>query len=106
EKRVGRTATIPSTHLPPATRSRRRPTRQMRGDAMHETLEAGEFVDRHRPPAPSELVVPAPLTVIARDAIGGLLDEAILDQTVDGPVEGARTHAHCAVAELCHPSHQ
>src|SRR5438132_419095 len=87
-------------------RSRRRPARKMRADAMHKTLEADHLVKRNRPSARSEPVVPAPLPVVAPDLISGLLDEAILDEAVDGSVQGAGTRAHRAVAELGDTFHQ
>jgi hypothetical protein len=69
-------------------------------------LKAAGLVDGHAPPDGCQLVVAARLAVVAGDPIRGLLDEPILDEPVERPVEGAGAHANRAVAQLRHPPDQ
>ena len=73
---------------------------------MHQALEADDFVDGNGPASAGELVVPAPFAVVAGYPISGLLDEAVADETVEGPIQGAWAHPHGAVAQLRHSADQ
>jgi len=77
-----------------------------RSDAVHQALEADDPVDGNGSARAGELVVPAPFALVAGYPIGGLLDEAVADETIEGPAQGAGAHPNGAVAQLRHSADQ
>src|SRR5689334_11624394 len=73
---------------------------------MRERLEPIELGERDGAAVRRELVVAAPFVVVARDAIGRLDDEPVVDQTIESAVERSRAHSYRAVAQLRDPAHQ